>query len=290
MRPQHILLAMFVTLLWGFNFVVIRVGLDNFPPLFLLALRFMLVALPLVFLLPRPKVSWRLILAFGLVFGTAKFGLLFLGMNRGISPGLASLVLQSQAFFTLLLLAVVFQQYPSKWQLAGVVIAFVGIGVIASTVGGDITFMGLALTVMAGLMWGIGNLLLKQAGQVDMLSFMIWTSLVPPLPLFLLSYWFEGPARMSESLANITWLGAGAIAYITIVATIFGFTIWGKLIGQYGAGRVAPFSLLVPVFGMISSALFLGESFGSTRLIAAALVIMGLVLANMKSARAPLGK
>ena len=278
MRPVHVMLAVLVAALWGFNFVVIRIGIDNFPPLLFSAFRFSLAAFPLVFFIRKPDVPWRIIIAIGLVLGVTKFSLLFVGMDLGLSAGLASLVLQSQAFFTALLMAVIFKEMPRPVQLLGIAVAFAGIGLIATTVDQAITPIGLTMVVAAGFAWAISNLLMKQAGKVDMLALIVWVSLIPPVPLFIMSMMIEGTDAAYEAVVTITWSGVGAIIYIAFASTIVGFAIWGKLIRIYGAGRVAPFSLLVPIFGMGSSAIVLGEEFGLIRLLAAAMVVTGLVL------------
>lgn len=285
MKPHHIALAILVAAAWGFNFVVIRVGIDNFPPLLFSALRFALAALPLVFFLRKPPTPWAVIVGIGLVLGVVKFSLLFIGMDVGLSAGLASLVLQSQAFFTVILAALILREKPSALQISGIAIAFGGIALIATTVDNSVTPLGLALVIAAGVAWACSNLLMKKAGPVDMLHLMVWVSLIPPLPLLALSYIFEGPEAIAASLTGMTWSGIGAIGYIAFLATIFGFAVWGKLIRIYGAGQVAPFSLLVPIFGMSSAALVLGEDFGPTRLAAALLVIIGLVLTVWKPRR-----
>lgn len=282
MRPLDIALAVLVAAVWGFNFVVIRVGIDNFPPLLFSALRFALAALPIVFFLRKPVTSWPIIIGIGLVLGVVKFSLLFIGMDVGLSAGLASLVLQSQAFFTVILAAVVLRERPKATQVLGIITAFAGIALIATTVDNSVTPLGLTLVITAGVAWACSNLLMKKAGPVDMLHLMVWVSVIPPLPLLALSYIFEGPEAIAASLTGMTWSGIGAVGYIAFAATIFGFAVWGKLIRIYGAGQVAPFSLLVPIFGMSSAALLLGEDFGLTRLTAAALVIIGLVLTVLK--------
>jgi O-acetylserine/cysteine efflux transporter len=282
LRPAHIALAVVVAALWGFNFVVIKIGIDNFPPILFSAMRFALAALPLAFFIRRPDVPWPLILGIGLVLGVIKFTLLFVGMDVGLSAGLASVVLQSQAFFTVILAALLLKETPTRMQLAGIATAFLGIGLIATTVDNSLTPLGLSLAVGAAFAWACSNLLMKRAGQVDMLGLIVWVSLVPPIPLFLISLAFEGWAAQSAALASLTWQGAAAVAYIAFAATIFGFGMWGKLIRIYGAGQVAPFSLLVPIFGMSSSALLLGEDFGPVRMAAVLLVILGLVMTVMK--------
>ena len=278
MRPSHVFLAVLVAAVWGFNFVVIRIGITNFPPLLFSAFRFTLAALPLVFFIRKPDVPWRIILGIGMVLGVVKFSLLFIGMDLGLSAGLASLVLQSQAFFTAILVALVFKEMPRAMQGVGIAVAFAGIGLIATTVDNSVTPIGLGLVLAAGFMWAVSNLLMKQAGQVDMLALIVWVSLVPPIPLFILSMTFEGVDAGMAAITNLNVQGVGAILYIAFISTIFGFAVWGKLIREYGAATVAPFSLLVPIFGMGSSTLVLGEEFGMVRLIAAVMVIVGLVL------------
>ncbi len=282
MKPAHILIAILVAASWGFNFVVIKVGIDSFSPLLFSALRFTLAAIPLVFFMPRPKVSWRIIVAIGMVLGVIKFSLLFIGMDVGLSAGLASLVLQVQAFFTVILAALILGERPRPMQIAGMIVAFCGVALVSTTVDASVTYLGLSLVLLAALAWAFSNLLMKQAGQVNMVHLMVWVSLVPPIPLLVLSLIFEGPESALIAFNQMDWKGVGAVVYIALIVTVVGFAIWGWLIAQYGAGSVAPFSLLVPIFGMGFSALFLGEQFGMIRLIAAALVILGLVLTVVK--------
>lgn len=273
-----IALLVLVAAVWGFNFVVIKIGIANFPPILFSALRFLFAAVPLVFFLPRPAVPWRLILGIGFVLGVVKFSFLFIGMDVGLSAGLASLLLQSQAFFTIMLAATIYGERSRPVQLAGIVVAFAGMVVISTTVDAGFTYTGLALVLAAGLAWAFSNMLMKKIGNVDMLALMVWVSLVPPIPLAVISLATEGLERDLAALQALSWQGLGAVAYIAYIATVFGFGVWGYMIRKLGVSTVAPFSLLVPVFGMSSSALVLGESFGPDRLAGAALVVCGLVL------------
>jgi O-acetylserine/cysteine efflux transporter len=277
-KPVHILLLVLVAALWGFNFVVIKLGLDNFPPLFFSALRFLCAAVPLVFFIPKPDVPWRIIIGIGLVLGVVKFSFLFIGIKVGVPPGLASLLLQSQAFFTVLLAFLVFGARPRPLQIGGMAIAFSGIALIGSSIDGNFTLTGLALAIAAAIAWAFSNMLMKKAGNVPMLNLMVWVSLVPPIPLLVISVLFEGVDRDLAAIAHISMTGTAAVLFVAYVATIFGFAIWGAMISRYGVSTVAPFSLLVPVFGMSSSALFLGEAFGPLRMVAAALIVAGLVM------------
>lgn len=286
MPLRHTLLATLVAAAWGFNFVVIHIGIGDFPPLLFSALRFTLAAVPLIFFVRKPDVPWSIILGIGGMLGVVKFSLLFIGMDMGLSAGLASLVLQTQAFFTIILAALLLGERPTGGQLAGMFVAFSGIALVASTVGGDLSALGFALAIAAALAWACSNLIMKKAGPVDMLSLMVWVSVIPPIPLFALSFMFEGQEAITVAFLNLRLEGVGATVYIAFVATIFGFAVWGKLINLYGAGKVAPYSLLVPIFGMTFSALLLGEEFGPLRLLAAALVITGLAI-NQMSGRNP---
>ncbi len=282
MRPSHVALAVLVTALWGINFVVIRIGIDNFPPLLFSVFRFSLAAVPLVFFIPKPNVSWRLIIGLGFVLGVVKFSLLFIGMDLGVSAGMASVVLQSQAFFTVILAALVLHDHPTKLQMTGIAVAFTGIILIATTVDNSLTPTGLLLVLAAGAAWAVYNLMLKWVGQVNMLHLMVWISLVPPLPLLALSMIFEGPGAAYIAISTLNWQGVGAVIFNAFVTSILCFAIWSKLIRLYGPGKVAPFSLLVPIFGMSSAALILGETFGPVRLAATGLIILGLILTVLK--------
>ena len=273
-----VVLLLLVAVVWGFNFIVIKIGLENFPPILFSALRFLFAAVPLAFFLPRPAVSWRIVLGIGLVLGVVKFSLLFIAMDVGLSPGLASLLLQSQVFFTVALAAVFYGTRPRPAQVAGILFAFAGMAVIAATVDASFTYLGLGLALAAGLAWAFSNMLTRAAGNVDMLALMVWASLVPPVPLALISLATEGLERDMAALQGLSWQGIGAVGYIAYVATIFGFGVWGLMIRRHGVSTVAPFSLLVPIFGMSFSALVLGESFGPLRLAGALLVVCGLIL------------
>lgn len=282
MPIRDVLLAIALTCAWGFNFVVIRVGIDNFPPLLFSALRFSLACFPLILFMRKPNVPWSIILGVGVVLGVIKFSLLFIGIDVGISAGIASLVLQTQAFFTVIFAALIFSERPTKQQILGIAIAFIGIAVVGTTVDQNITIVGLSLTICAGVAWAVSNLIMKKAGSVNMLNLMVWMSVIPPIPLFIMSLTFEGHDVMLEAIQNVKWQGIGALIYVSFVATILGFATWGHLIKKHGAGKVAPFSLLVPIFGMGSSAIFLNESFDAIRIMAAVLVMTGLILTVLK--------
>jgi len=278
MKPKHLLLALVVTALWGGNFVVIRIGLDSFPPLLLVALRFVLAAVP-VFFLPRPDISWPRMFALGLAWFVGQFSLLFLGMAVGMPPGLASVVLQFQAFFTVIAAALVLKETPSRRQSFGSFIALCGLGLIGTTAGtGGVTVMGFLLVLAAALCWSFGNILMRGAGKADMLALIAWLSLIPILPLFAMSYVFEGPEKIGYALTHLNMAGIGSVLYLTVCATVIGYGGWGALLKAYPASTVAPFSLLIPVFGIACARLVMGETFGPLRLGGMALILLGLAV------------
>ncbi|MFI9777278.1 EamA family transporter [Streptomyces sp. NPDC051956] len=294
MRPSHIALAVLVTAVWGVNFVVIEVGLDHFPPLLFSALRFLVAAVPAVFFVGRPKVAWDgvspartklrawgWVVGVGLALGVMKFGLLFVGMDQGMPAGLSSLVLQIQAVFTALFAFVALGERPGRIRLAGMVVALAGIGVAAVDEGASGPLLGFTLVVVAAVGWGVSNVLTRKAAPSAPFTFMVWTSAVPVLPLFALSLAFEGWDRDSRALASLDWTGVGIIAFVAWVTTLFCFGAWSFLLRCYPASSVAPFTMLVPVFGMSSAALLLGESVSPLRWCAAALLVGGVALASL---------
>ncbi len=278
MPLSHILLAVIVTMVWGFNFVAIKTGLQDFPPFLFSALRFTLTVIPVIFLIGARDAPWSVIIAVGLVLGVVKFSLLFVGIDIGVPAGIASVVLQCQAFFTVLFAAVLFREMPSSSEWLGIFIAFLGIGLITLTFEEVSVLTGLVLVVLSGATWAVSNLLMKSAGSVNMLRFIIYMSLIPPIPLFILSYNLEGPDVIFGALSKLSIFSVGSLLYVVFPATIFGFTAWGFLLKTYPAAKVAPFSLMVPVFGMVFSSIFLGEDFGVYRLLGVIGVLAGLVI------------
>lgn len=285
MRPAHISLAVLVAAVWGVNFTVIELGLGHFPPLLFSALRFLVAALPAVFFVGRPKVAWKWIAGVGLVLGVAKFGLLFIGMDAGMPAGLSSLVLQIQAVFTALFAALALGERPGPVRLAGMAVALAGIGVAAVDEGASGPLAAFGLVIAAAACWGASNVLTRKASPPDALNFMVWVSTVPVLPLLALSLLLEGPSADAAALRSLDWQGAGIVVYVAWVTTVFGFGAWGFLLRRHPASTVAPFSLLVPVFGMTSAALVLGESVSGLRWCAAVLLVGGVAVTSFAPGR-----
>ena len=272
------LLALAVVAVWGTNFVFIRLGLDTLPPLLFAALRFTLAALPLVFLLKRPAVPWRDLALYGLFIGVGQFGLLFIAIDGLIAPGLASLVVQVQVVFTIGLAMRGTGERPTLVQYAALALAVAGVVIILAHTGGTTTSLGVALVIGAALGWSLGNMVQRRAGRVDMLAFVVWSSLFAIPPLFALAFLFEGGARIAAALTAAGPAVWAAVAWQSVGNTLFGYGAWGWLLARYPAASVAPMALMVPVFGMGSAALLLGEPLPVWKLGAAALIIGGLAV------------
>jgi O-acetylserine/cysteine efflux transporter len=278
MKLEHFGLALLVVAIWGVNFVVIKVGLHQVPPFLMVGLRFLLAAIPAVLFVRRPNVPWRYMIGFGLSLGVIHFGLLFFGLKNGVSAGMGSLLLQLQAFFTAGLGVMILRERLKINQLAGMLLAFAGIVVIATVRDESINLVGLGITTLSAAFWGVANIISKLAGKIDMLGFVVWSSLVPPIPLFLLSWLLEDHAQIQSVFLSPSFTSIWSLAYITYLSTLFGFSVWTWLLSSYPTNRVAPLTLLVPVFGMASSSLFLGESFNTPKLIGTVLVACGLIV------------
>ncbi|WP_322042676.1 EamA family transporter [Paraburkholderia sp. J67] len=285
MSPKDLLLALVVVLAWGVNFVVIKVGLHGVPPLLLGALRFTLAAFPAVLFVKRPKLPWRWLLAYSATISFGQFAFLFTAMYVGMPAGLASVVLQAQAFFTLVFAAVFLGERFRAQNVIGLLIAAGGlalIGLQSTGVGGAsaqvMTIAGFVLTLCAACMWALGNIVTKKVGKIDLVGLVVWASVIPPLPFFALSYVIEGPQRIETALTGIGMPSIGAIVYLAFIATILGYSLWSRLLSKYPASQVAPFSLLVPIVGLASAALLLGERLTAAQVGGAALVMAGLVV------------
>jgi O-acetylserine/cysteine efflux transporter len=274
----HVILALAVVAVWGTNFVVIKFALAHLPPLTLAALRFASVVFPAIFFFRRPRVSWRNLAAYGLFIGAGQFGLLFLAMKGHISPGLASLVVQMQVFFTIGLSMRLTGEQVRPYQIAALGLAGVGIAVILTHTTGDATPLGVALVLGAAASWAGGNTVSRAAGPVNMLAYVVWSSLFAVPPLLVLALVVEGWPAMRDGIAAAdaaTWL---AVAWQAVGNSLFGYAAWGWLLSRHPAATITPMALLIPVFGMGASALALGEGLPAWKLVAAGLVMSGLAV------------
>ena len=281
MKPSHVALAVVVSALWGFNFVAARLALGHVPPLLLATMRFAIAALPAV-VLPRPRVPWRRMIAIAATLFIGQFAFLFCGMQAGMPPGLASVLTQLQAVVTMLLAVLFLRETPRRRQVAGLIVATLGLACIGATVGSDgVTVAGLLLTLAAATSWAVGNVLLRDIGPTDMLPLIVWLSVIPPLPLLILSFIVEGPTAILSVSGPGVWISVLAVIYIALAATLGGYGLWGYLLKLYPASTVAPFALLVPVFGLLAARVTVGEHFDDLRLSGIMLMAFGLVFANL---------
>ena len=275
---RHLLLALAVVAVWGSNFVVMKNALAHLPPLLFAALRFSLAFVPAVFFLRRPPVSWRNLAAYGCLIGLVQFGALYIAVNGYIAPGLASLVVQTQVFFTIGFSMYLTGERVQPFQGLALALAVTGIAVIGAHTDADTTWVGLALVLLAALGWSLGNLVGKQAGLVNMLAYVVWSSAFSVPPLLLLSAWIEGGPAIYAAVSHadgLTWL---AVAWQAWGNTLFGYAAWGWLLSRHASSTITPMALLVPVFGMGTSAWLLAEPLPAWKLGAAALVMTGLTL------------
>ena len=288
MTVPDIFTALAVVVIWGVNFVVIKIGLRDLPPILFSALRFLCAALPLALFIKPPKASLRLVLVFGLFQFAIQFTLLFTGIKLGLPAGLASLVVQLQAFFTMGLAVLLLGERPRAAQLVGALVALGGMAVVAVNLEARATLIGFVLVVLAGLCWAVANIAGKQMGApltpggpsrpVNPLALVVWGSVVATPPLFVVSWLFEGAGAWQLAAHNFTWHTLWAVLFNAWPNTLLGFGIWSMLMRKYPAATIAPFSLLVPVAGMVTAAIVLDESLQWWKLVAGVLVLGGLAM------------
>jgi O-acetylserine/cysteine efflux transporter len=284
MTARHLLLAALVPVLWGSAFIAIKIGLGSFSPAQLVALRFLIAAVPIL-ILPRPRISWLAIFSVGLFLFAGQFLMQFFCIAWGMPVGLASVVAQTQSFFTVVLAAIVLGERPTVAQSAGMFVGLAGLALMACTVGGDFTAIGFAFTLAAAMSWAVGNVLVKRLGPVNLPALMAWASLVPVALSLPLSLAVDGPAAFPAHLAAASWPAIAAVFYLGVVATSLAYGIWAMLLRRYSAATVAPFTLLIPFVGATLAWLVFGKRFGPLRRAGAALVIAGVATAVLPRRR-----
>ena len=284
LTPRDLLLTLAVVAVWGYTFVPIKIALAEVPPFALAALRFLLAAIPLVIFIRRPAMPWGYVIGYGLAIGVFQFGLLFLGMKLGMPAGLSSLVIQVQVFFTIGLAVALEGDRVQRANLVGATVAFAGIALLAVhklEAGISGTFIGFLLVIASALAWAIGNIIAKRgAGEhaPDMFALVVWSSLVPPLPMAVASFAFEGGAAVAQAVAAMSPTGWGCVMIMAYGATLFGFGSWNALLHRYPTALISPFALLIPVSGLASGALFLDESLAPLQAAGVLLVFAGLAV------------
>ncbi|MFN4351062.1 MAG: EamA family transporter [Hylemonella sp.] len=273
-----------VVVIWGLNFVVMKMGLQSLSPMLLGALRFTAASLPFLLFVPRPTLPWKYVVAYGLAQGVGQFGFLFLGLKLGMTAGMASVVMQTQAFFTLLMAVTLLGERARLVQWLGLCISFAGLLMIAGAHGEgaqQMTLAGFVLTLGAAFMWAVSNLVARkaaQAGHYEPFPFIVWSSLVPILPFFALSWWVDGPQQMSAQLLAFDGKALFAVLYLALLATLLAYSLWTRLLQRHPAGRVTPFSLLVPVVGLVAAMALLGEQPSAWQWAGTAAVLCGMLV------------
>lgn len=274
----------FVVVIWGMNFVFVKLGLDEVSPLLLCALRFFFASIPAVLFIKPPTDSFKTVAAYGIFMFALQFSLVFVAMNIGMTPGMASLIMQVQVFFSMLFAAIVFGDRPSVGQIIGALVAFCGIGVVAFHFDQNVSFLGFICVLGSAASWGIGNLIAKQIKSKNLISVVVWGSFIACFPMFLMSYIFEGSSAFINSYEHLSFKGIGSLCYIVYASTWVGYGIWNWLLSRYPVGVIVPFTLLVPLVGILSSVIVFAEPFQFWKLVSGLLVISGLCI-NILSAR-----
>ncbi|WP_439213348.1 EamA family transporter [Duffyella gerundensis] len=277
MKLHHLLLAILITAIWGVNFSVIKLGLSSVDPLILAGIRFTLCALPALFFIKKPDVAWRYIISYGLVFGTGLWGLVNLGIKAGLSAGIASLLLQFSAFFTLLLGSLVFKERLNRYQIAGFTVACSGLMSIVFITDGSVTLTGTLLVLAGAIAWSLANIINKHSGTTQIFSFLVWSSAFSPIPLFVLDWLVNGSNGYAALVSHIDYRAVLSILFQVYPNTLFGYWVWNSLLKHYPLSTVAPLSLLVPVFGMLGSMAIFGEALSWIKILALLLIISGLI-------------
>ena len=276
------LLAVLVVTIWGTNFVVVDAGLDGVPALLFLAMRFVVVLLPAVFLVPRPQARWQDVAAVGAFMSLGQFGLLYLALEADMPPGLASLVLQAQVLFTVLIATLALGERPTRRQLLAVLVGAVGLAVVAFGRSASTPLVALLLTLAAALSWAIGNVLSRRVRSASGLSLTVWSGLVVPVPAVLLSLVVDGPAEVGHALTHLPVSALWATAYTAYLASLVGYGLWNHLLGRHPAAAVVPFALLVPVVGMLAAWVVQGEQPNAAETVGGLLLLVGVAATSLR--------
>ncbi|MEP1124765.1 MAG: EamA family transporter [Ilumatobacter sp.] len=281
------LLASLVAAIWGFNFVVIDWGMSDVPPLLFLAVRFAVVLVPAVFLVPRPDVAWTTILGIGSLMSLGQFVFLYLALDAGMPPGLAALVLQGQVVFTVVIAATVLRERPRPLQVVGVGIGVIGLVVVAVGRGGDVALLPFVLCLLAALSWGAGNVVSRASGVSSGLSLTVWSALVVPIPALVLALATEGPTALVDGLDAFGWTSIVSTLYTAGLASLAGYGIFNTLLSRHRSADVVPFVLLAPVVAIASAAVLLDQVPNRAEAAGAVVMIAGVLVALRASRTSP---
>jgi O-acetylserine/cysteine efflux transporter len=289
MHRKHLILAVFVTAVWGLNFPISKLGLARMDPLLLTAIRFALAAFPWIFFVKRPSIAIRWLAAYGLIFGVAMWALINLGIAMGVPPGSASLLIQFSAFFTLGWGVLLFREALTWPQLIGIALAATGLAGILMASPGKATTIGFVLVMVSALAWSVGNVIIKVSRVKEIFAFVVWASIFPPFPLLLMAWYLHGTAPFAALASQVSAVAVFSLAFQVYAATHFCYWGWNLLLREYPASKVAPLSLLIPVFGTVSSVFIVHQVPSMWDWISIALILAALAI-GMKKGRAVLGQ
>lgn len=287
MHSKHLILAVLVTAVWGLNFPITQLGLASIDPLLLTALRFALAALPWVFFIRRPPIALGWLAAYGLIFGVAMWALINLGIEMGVPAGTAALLIQFSAFFTLGWGVLLFRERLRFGQVVGIGLAAVGLVNIIASSPGQATTLGYGLLLVSAFSWSVGNVIIKQSNVREMFAFVVWASLFPPIPLLLLTWLAHGSAPFTGLVTDFHWLALFSLLFQVYAATHFCYWGWNLLLREYPVSRVAPLSLLIPLFGIGGSMLILGHRVDGREGLSIVLILAALLVGLIKRRAMP---
>jgi len=279
MSPRHTLMALLVVVIWGVNFLAIDFGLEGVPPLLFLAMRFTVVVIPAIFFFKPPAIGWRNILLIGGFLSLAQFALLYIALTLGMPPGLASLLHQSQVVLTVIVSVLVLRERPSRRQLTGIIIGMTGLVIVVVGYGQAAPWLPVVILLLGSLSWAIGNVLSRRAKAASSVSLVIWSGLVVPIPAFLLSLAFETPPVVFDALAHLSWQAILSTLYTALLASLVGYGIWNHLLARYPTSAVVPFSLLIPIVGILAAWLVVNEQPTVSEIVGGAVMLVGLAIA-----------
>ncbi|SDQ29268.1 O-acetylserine/cysteine efflux transporter [Microbacterium sp. cf332] len=281
------ILAATVATLWGFNFLVIEWGMAGIPPLLFVAIRFAVVA-AFVVVVPPPRARWTAVVGVGLFMSLGQFGLLYIALSLGLQPGLAALLLQAQAVFTVLIAAGVLRERPTRGQAIGVALGIAGLAAVAVGRGGTAPALAVILALAAALSWAVGNVISRRAGVVTgrgplgALSLTVWSALVVPVPALGLALVFEGPQAIGGGLAGFGIPALVSTIYTAGLCTLVGYAIFNSLLARNPSAAVVPWVLLAPVVAMSAAAVLLGQVPAPAEIIGGAVLVVGVLVTTVR--------
>lgn len=275
MHVRHVLCALLLAAIWGLNFVFIQFALQDMSALALCTARFFFASIPAIFFFRPPKTSIKLLLGYGLLIFVLQFLFLFWGMQVGVTPGLAGLLVQIQVFFSLFFAVMILKEKILGWQVFGAIVAFAGVVVVFLNIGGEVSMLGVVFIMCASLSWGLGSLFIKKMGPVEPMALVVWGSFIAFVPLCILLLSVEGMDAI-RGLRHISFKGLTSVLYIAYASTWIGYGLWNWLLGRYAISMLVPFTFLVPIFAMLSSIIILHEALYFWKVLAGILVLSGL--------------